>query len=134
MTTKNDIFANLNEQQLKAAQYKPAPLLVLAGAGSGKTRVLTTRMVHMIQAIMYSSQGNEEKTKEVIRKHVTMKQEYPANPELNLLDEMATRGIRLVSDKLWTTHTGQRTPFGKLGTFWDDQIIPDDAMDIDDLL
>ncbi|AUM12386.1 hypothetical protein [Ketobacter alkanivorans] len=92
------------------------------------------RMVHMIQAIMYSSQGNEEKTKEVIRKHVTMKQEYPANPELNLLDEMATRGIRLVSDKLWTTHTGQRTPFGKLGTFWDDQIIPDDAMDIDDLL
>lgn len=50
MTTKNDIFANLNDRQLKAVQYKPAPLLVLAGAGSGKTRVLTTRMVHMVQS------------------------------------------------------------------------------------
>ena len=63
-----------------------------------------------------------------------MKAEHPANPELNLLDEMTTRGLRLISDKLWTAHTGQRTPFGKFGTFWDDQAIPDDAMDIDDLL
>ncbi len=46
----NDIFANLNDRQLEAVKYKPAPLLVLAGAGSGKTRVLTTRIVHMIQS------------------------------------------------------------------------------------
>ena len=49
MKTENDIFANLNDRQLEAVKYKPAPLLVLAGAGSGKTRVLTTRIVHMIQ-------------------------------------------------------------------------------------
>ena len=49
MTKKNDIFAHLNAQQLKAVQYKAGPLLILAGAGSGKTRVLTTRIVHMIQ-------------------------------------------------------------------------------------
>ena len=46
---KNDIYAHLNDEQLKAVKYKPAPLLVLAGAGSGKTRVLTTRIIHMIQ-------------------------------------------------------------------------------------
>ena len=40
---------SLNEQQTKAVKYKPAPLLILAGAGSGKTRVLTERIVHMIQ-------------------------------------------------------------------------------------
>lgn len=49
MTKKNDIYSRLNTQQLKAVQYKAGPLLILAGAGSGKTRVLTTRIVHMIQ-------------------------------------------------------------------------------------
>lgn len=92
------------------------------------------RMVHMIEATMYMTQGDEDSIKDIIRKHVAMKQEYPANPELNLLDEMATRGLRLISDKLWTANTGQRTPFGKFGTFWDDKTVPDDTMDIDDLL
>lgn len=92
------------------------------------------RMVHLIEATLYMSQGDETAVKDVIRKHATMKDEYPANPDLNLLDEMATRGLRLISDKLWTANTGQRTPFGKFGTFWDDQFIPSDAMDIDDLL
>ncbi|MCK5081932.1 MAG: UvrD-helicase domain-containing protein, partial [Candidatus Omnitrophica bacterium] len=50
MNKSNDIFANLNDRQLEAVKYKPAPLLVLAGAGSGKTRVLTTRIVYMIQS------------------------------------------------------------------------------------
>jgi DNA helicase-2/ATP-dependent DNA helicase PcrA len=50
MVTENNIFANLNEEQSRAVQYKPAPLLILAGAGSGKTRVLTTRIVHMVQS------------------------------------------------------------------------------------
>lgn len=92
------------------------------------------RMVHIIEASMYVSQGDENAVKDVIRKHVAMKEEYPANPDLNLLDEMATRSLRLISDKLWTAHTGQRTPFGKFGTFWDDQVIPADTMDIEDLL
>ena len=50
MKKKDDIFANLNGRQLEAVKYKPAPLVVLAGAGSGKTRVLTTRIAHMIQS------------------------------------------------------------------------------------
>lgn len=92
------------------------------------------RMVHLIEAAMYVSQGDEEGVKQVIRKHVSMLEESPANPELNLLDKMTTRGLRLISDKLWTAHTGQRTPFGKFGTFWDDSAVPADAMDIEDLL
>src|ERR1700734_1006385 len=43
-----DYLSELNEQQKSAVLHKDGPIMIVAGAGSGKTKVLTTRIAHLM--------------------------------------------------------------------------------------
>lgn len=49
MGTKPKFLADLNAEQRQAAEHRSGPLLVIAGAGTGKTRTLSARVANLIQ-------------------------------------------------------------------------------------
>ena len=53
----SDLLANLNPEQLAAVTLPPQAALILAGAGSGKTRVLTTRIAWLLSTGQVSPSG-----------------------------------------------------------------------------
>ena len=46
--TKREYLSDLNKNQLEATNHVDSPLLILAGAGTGKTKVLTSRIINLV--------------------------------------------------------------------------------------
>ena len=65
----NTFLDELNPTQLEAVQHIDGPIMVIAGAGSGKTRVLTYRIAHLLNngidsfnilALTFSNKASKE--------------------------------------------------------------------------
>ncbi len=45
-----DYLQGLNDRQKEAVLHIDGPIMIIAGTGSGKTKVLTTRVIHLMSA------------------------------------------------------------------------------------
>ncbi|MEY2632604.1 MAG: hypothetical protein RIR00_1258 [Pseudomonadota bacterium] len=82
----SDLLANLNPQQLQAVTLPPVHALILAGAGSVKTRVLTTRIAWLLATQQVSTHG-------VLAVTFTNKAAKEMNTRLAALVPFSTRGL-----------------------------------------
>lgn len=128
-------------QGVRAAVWTLLPQLAPEGAKPWQTLKQSeqmgftqgVRLGSALYAMSAYSKGDNQRLREAIRDFAA--NDKNLDPHYALIDAIAGNIIRGLSDRLWTEHTGKRTPIGGLGTFWDDQ--PKDSqsnVDINDLL
>nr|WP_164735635.1 hypothetical protein [Marinobacter sp. NP-4(2019)] len=91
------------------------------------------RISHVFHAIAAMNKGDNERLRDVIRRHAESIEETPPNEDWAFVDAMATQMIVAISDRMWVENQGHRTPLGQLGTFWDEEEDVE-TMDLDGLL
>jgi DNA helicase-2/ATP-dependent DNA helicase PcrA len=104
-----DLSEDLNSVQQRAVRHGDGPLLVLAGAGSGKTRVLTYRVAHLITgmgvnprrilAVTFTNKAADEMKKRVI----DLVGGAAAHAWIGTFHSVCARMLRLEADWGWWT-------------------------------
>ncbi len=101
----NDILAKLNEEQLKPVTDTEGAVLVLAGAGSGKTRVLTSRIAYLVEekgvypssvlAITFTNKAANE-----MRERLSAMVDGSESMWICTIHSMCVRILRMYADRL----------------------------------
>ena len=99
-----NILTHLNSPQQEAVTHKQGPLLILAGAGSGKTRALTYRVAYLIKnekvnpenilLVTFTNKAAGE-MRERIRKLLSTKSQVPSLPFAGTFHSFCARILRL---------------------------------------
>ena len=103
---------NLNPRQLEAVSHKDGPLFIVAGAGSGKTKTITSRLLELLNqgvspqeiiAITFTNKAANE-----MRERISKNSQFPiSNFQNSFIGTFHSFGARLLRHEAW--HTG-RTP------------------------
>ena len=103
-----DLLSSLNPQQAEAVQATEGPLLILAGAGSGKTRVITVRIAyliaekkvppHNILAVTFTNKASGEMKARV--EELLKGERLPSAPLISTFHSLCVRMLRADIEKL----------------------------------
>ena len=119
-----DFLAGLNPQQREAVEHVEGPLLLLAGAGSGKTRVITHRIAHLIEnhrvpgpavlAVTFTNKAADEMRQRVLS--LLSNTTGASTPVLSTFHSFCVRLLRRDGDALADIRSG----FTRQFTIYDD--------------
>src|SRR5438132_14217673 len=103
-----DLLSSLNPQQIEAVKTTEGPLLIIAGAGSGKTRVVTVRIAyliaeknvppHNILAVTFTNKAAGEMRERVNK--LLSGQKLQSSPLISTFHSLCVRILRQDIDKL----------------------------------
>ncbi len=89
------------------------------------------RLSHVLAVVSAQSADDTARIRQVIKRFVSIK-DFKTSNEYRLIDSIAQAQLQNVSDRMWTTGAGTRTPIASLGKFWDEKAGGD--IDVDSLL